>query len=726
MTEKFQIKNADGKYVSIGMDGKPKWFESPDMGYTYTEEEAETFKVILEGMDFTGLSVVKYDKDWWKPKMNLGGGISSELARGIEVEKEHVGTLEKLVNGEITLEEAPKHIAMDHLKESETYYTELDKMESKFSGGGKITSAWITKQPESIGDEMPKVFVTIDGKEEYLFEYYPDEISFTPEDFIGKTTDQARHLKFEKDKMYLQSHSYASGGQIEARDSVVGKNYWFKNHKQKWTEFKVVKKGDFISIESIATAPGTSIPLYSALISQNELLNENKPKHINSSAYHLAGGGKPDEQKKYYSTSRAMPFSEFISIEVDERSNYEEEDVNLWKKKYGITDDSKVIWVALEPHIAARYQMDADDWKNAKELYEADPEKYEVDEYSSSKGTLIEESDDGDDGFVMVLKDSYADGGDFLESADLYMKEGPHDKEYHIQIVRRGDGYGVVAQWGRRGSHLQEDDKGVFSTLELARNEFEKIAKSKIKKGYYLQRDDDGKPEPKPKPKFKKGDYVKLKNDAELLIVDESEWSDGDQKWGYNLEFAGDRKKKAWHYENAIIKYEFPFKEGDFFKTQSGDEYQIKMIHTSDVNYMVYESVSGIQTDIDIPVAVRFFEEGSWKLVKDAPNEYYNLIGRKVKVTNEKGKIGFFAIENIPKIGEMHLEDTGSSPEGVSISIQDYAGDGLLVVHRNFFSDFVLGKEIESPSGISFLLLEKGQEPQKKLTRIEYYEKYGF
>jgi hypothetical protein len=68
--EKWQIKNADGKYVSMGMDGKPKWFESPDMGYTYTKEDAEKFKTIL-GLD--NLSVVEYDKDWWKEKMNFGG-----------------------------------------------------------------------------------------------------------------------------------------------------------------------------------------------------------------------------------------------------------------------------------------------------------------------------------------------------------------------------------------------------------------------------------------------------------------------------------------------------------------------------------------------------------------------------------------------------------------------------------------------------------------------------
>jgi hypothetical protein len=51
---------------------------------------------------------------------------------------------------------------------------------------------------------MPKVYVTLEnGVEEFLFEYYPDEISFTPSEFIGLTIEECRHLKFEKDKTYL-------------------------------------------------------------------------------------------------------------------------------------------------------------------------------------------------------------------------------------------------------------------------------------------------------------------------------------------------------------------------------------------------------------------------------------------------------------------------------------------------------------------------------------------
>jgi len=70
----------------------------------------------------------------------------------------------------------------------------------------KIISARITEQPKSLFDPMPKVFVTMeDGVEEFLFEYYPDEISFSPQEFKGLTLADAKYLKIIKDKNYLQS-----------------------------------------------------------------------------------------------------------------------------------------------------------------------------------------------------------------------------------------------------------------------------------------------------------------------------------------------------------------------------------------------------------------------------------------------------------------------------------------------------------------------------------------
>jgi len=70
----------------------------------------------------------------------------------------------------------------------------------------KIISARITAMPKSFFDPMPQVYITLEnGVEEYLYDYYPDEISFTPQEFVGLTIDEAKHLKFVKDKRFLQS-----------------------------------------------------------------------------------------------------------------------------------------------------------------------------------------------------------------------------------------------------------------------------------------------------------------------------------------------------------------------------------------------------------------------------------------------------------------------------------------------------------------------------------------
>jgi hypothetical protein len=60
--------------------------------------------------------------------------------------------------------------------------------------------------PMGIKDPLPSVNVVLDNGEEHkLFEFYPDEISFTESEFIGLTLDFARRLKYEKDIWYIQS-----------------------------------------------------------------------------------------------------------------------------------------------------------------------------------------------------------------------------------------------------------------------------------------------------------------------------------------------------------------------------------------------------------------------------------------------------------------------------------------------------------------------------------------
>lgn len=71
---------------------------------------------------------------------------------------------------------------------------------------GKIVAAEISAMPKSLFDPMPTVTVTYeDGQKEALFTYYPDEISFTPREFVGLTRAEAMRLFHKKDVDYLRS-----------------------------------------------------------------------------------------------------------------------------------------------------------------------------------------------------------------------------------------------------------------------------------------------------------------------------------------------------------------------------------------------------------------------------------------------------------------------------------------------------------------------------------------
>lgn len=59
--------------------------------------------------------------------------------------------------------------------------------------------------PHGMFDPMPYVKVRYsDGSEEKLFEFYPDEISFRADEFLGLTREQALALRQDKDVAYLR------------------------------------------------------------------------------------------------------------------------------------------------------------------------------------------------------------------------------------------------------------------------------------------------------------------------------------------------------------------------------------------------------------------------------------------------------------------------------------------------------------------------------------------
>ncbi len=70
----------------------------------------------------------------------------------------------------------------------------------------KIKEAYITKMPTHLFDPMPSVYVIYEnGVEEKLFDFYPDEVKFKTEEFMGLTKDECLELFKKKDIRYLRS-----------------------------------------------------------------------------------------------------------------------------------------------------------------------------------------------------------------------------------------------------------------------------------------------------------------------------------------------------------------------------------------------------------------------------------------------------------------------------------------------------------------------------------------
>ena len=60
-------------------------------------------------------------------------------------------------------------------------------------------------QPQRFGDKAKVIVEFSDQSEELLFTFFSDELSFTADEFIGLTKDQAFDLFAKKDTAYLRS-----------------------------------------------------------------------------------------------------------------------------------------------------------------------------------------------------------------------------------------------------------------------------------------------------------------------------------------------------------------------------------------------------------------------------------------------------------------------------------------------------------------------------------------
>jgi len=102
----------------------------------------------------------------------------------------------------------------------------------------------------------------------------------------------------------------------------------------------------------------------------------------------------------FWTTSRATSWSELIETEVEERGNYSTEEVEIWRKKYGLRPTDRVIWVSPSKAVAASYQVSSEEMESVRNLPEDQVDATEV----RQPGFIIPESDDGDGGYLYVIR----------------------------------------------------------------------------------------------------------------------------------------------------------------------------------------------------------------------------------------------------------------------------------------------------------------------------------
>ena len=98
--------------------------------------------------------------------------------------------------------------------------------------------------------------------------------------------------------------------------------------------------------------------------------------------------GTADDGYYYNSVGTIYDMREIKELEVADRGNYTPREFNSWLKKYNITLDTPAVWVCKTIKDTEPYVVNDGDGM------------YRV---PRTDGYLIEESDDGDGGFIMIL-----------------------------------------------------------------------------------------------------------------------------------------------------------------------------------------------------------------------------------------------------------------------------------------------------------------------------------
>jgi len=99
--------------------------------------------------------------------------------------------------------------------------------------------------------------------------------------------------------------------------------------------------------------------------------------------------------KMYSSYEEEITFKDFYIEEIKNKGNYSEQDYNEWCNKYDLSDDSVVTWTMADNISSLSYLSDeGDDFVGTTDTTE----------YDIVVEDIIEESDDGNNGFLIILE----------------------------------------------------------------------------------------------------------------------------------------------------------------------------------------------------------------------------------------------------------------------------------------------------------------------------------
>lgn len=107
----------------------------------------------------------------------------------------------------------------------------------------------------------------------------------------------------------------------------------------------------------------------------------------------------------YNSHGRAVTFAEFIETEVEDRQNYTIQEIHNWRKKYNIQSWEECIWVTANKWIANSYNLLASEYERRYNYKEQELEFVEI---PATAGFIIPESEDGDEGFLLIYRTAQA------------------------------------------------------------------------------------------------------------------------------------------------------------------------------------------------------------------------------------------------------------------------------------------------------------------------------